>query len=155
LEAEWNARLADLAAAEEELARFRAETQDQLTDDMRSRVMAMCADLSRLWADPAVVDRERKEILALLIEDVTIVEDHGQLTAHVRLRGGSCRSLKMTRSRIAPKKQTLPEVVTQIDQLLEFGDDGFVAERLNAAGVRNWRNDAVTRSQIGSIRQNH
>jgi hypothetical protein len=83
LEAEWNARLADMAAAEEELARFRVETQDQLTDDMRRRVIAMCTDLSRLWEDPAVVDHERKEILSLLIEDVTIVEDHGQLTAHV------------------------------------------------------------------------
>jgi len=155
LEAEWNARLADVAAAEEELARFRAETQDQLTDDMRRRVIAMCTDLSRLWEDPAVVDRERKEILALLIEDVTIVEDHGQLTAHVRLRGGSCRSLKITRSRIARRKQTPPELVTQIDQLLEFGDDGIVAERLNAAGVLNCRNDAFTRNQIACIRQGH
>jgi hypothetical protein len=58
LEAEWNARLADVAAAEEELARFRAQTKDQLTDDMRCRVIAMCTDLSRLWEDPAVVDRE-------------------------------------------------------------------------------------------------
>jgi hypothetical protein len=155
LEAEWNVGLADLAATEEELARFRAEAQDQLTDDMRRRVMAMCADLSRLWEDPAVVDRERKEILALLIEDVTILEDHGQLTAHVRLLGGSCRTMKMTRSRIARTKQTSHELVTQIDQLLEFGDDGIVAERLNAAGVRNWRNDAFTKSQVAAIRKGH
>jgi hypothetical protein len=58
--------------------------------------------------------------------------------------------LKTTRSHIARSKQTTPELVTQIDQLLEFGDDGIVTERLNAAGVRNWRNDAFTKSQVAA-----
>jgi len=53
LEAEWNARLSELTTAEEELVRFRSETQDELTADMRGRIMALCDDLSQLWADPA------------------------------------------------------------------------------------------------------
>src|SRR6516162_8687692 len=61
----------------------------------------------------------------------------------------------MTRSQIARRKQTPPELVTQIDQLLEFGDDGIVAERLNAAGACNWRNDVFTRSQVAAIRNGH
>src|SRR5262249_10726506 len=141
--------------AEGELVRFRSQIHDQLTDDLRQRIMALCRDLSLFWADPAVVDRERKEILALLIEDVTILEDHGQLTAHVRLRGGACRSLQMMRSRIQPKKQTLPDVITRIDQLLELGDDEIVAERLNAAGIRNWRTQAFDKHQIATIRKSH
>jgi DNA invertase Pin-like site-specific DNA recombinase len=155
LEAEWNARLSELATTEGELASFRSKMHDQLTNDMRRRIMALCSDLSLFWADPGVIDRERKEILALLIEDVTILEDHGQLTAHVRLRGGACRSLQMTRSRIQPKKQTLPDVVTRIDQLLELGDDAIVAEQLNAAGIRNWRNEAFDKHQIATIRKGH
>ena len=70
LEAEWNTRLSELAMAEDELARFRSKMQDQLTDDMRQRIMALRSDLSLLWADPAVIDRERKEILALLIVSI-------------------------------------------------------------------------------------
>ena len=155
LEVEWNTRLSELAMAEDELTRFRSQMQNQLTDDMRRRIMALCSDLSLFWADPAVIDRERKEILALLIEDVTILEDHGQLTEHIRLRGGACRTLQMTRSRIQPKKQTLSDVVARIDQLLEVGDDEIVAERLNAAGIRNWRNAAFDKHQIGTIRKSH
>ncbi|HEX3396295.1 MAG TPA: recombinase family protein [Steroidobacteraceae bacterium] len=155
LEAEWNAHLSELAAAEDELVRFRSEIKDRLSDDMRCRIMSLADDLSRLWADPAVIDRERKEILALLIEDVTILEEHSQITAHVRLRGGACRSLNMTRSRIVPSKQTLPDVVTRIDQLLELGDDSAVAEHLNAAGIRNWRNSLFTRGQIANVRKGH
>lgn len=153
LEAEWNAHLSELAAAEDELGRFRAETQDQLTTDMRRRIMALCGDLSRLWSDPAVVDRERKEILALLIEDVTILSEHTEIAAHVRLRGGACRTLTLTRSTVAPRKRTPPHIVAQIDQLLELGDDDFVAQKLNAAGIRNWRNRSFTKGHIANVRK--
>src|ERR1700758_2283787 len=67
LETEWNTRLAELAAANEELAVFRSETREQLSEDMRRQILALTADLPRLWADPTVIDRERKEILAHLI----------------------------------------------------------------------------------------
>ena len=60
LEAEWNRRLSDLAAVEQELARFRAGNQEQLSADMRRRIEALTRDLPQLWADPEVIDRERK-----------------------------------------------------------------------------------------------
>jgi DNA invertase Pin-like site-specific DNA recombinase len=153
LEAEWNARLSELAAAEEELARFRAETREQLGDDMRRRILALTRDLPRLWADPAVIDRERKEILAHLVEDVTILGERAEITAQVRLCGGACRSLTLTRSSIAPRKRTPPDVIARIDQLLQLGDDAFVADRLNADGVRNWHNGLFTKCQIGTVRK--
>ena len=140
LEAEWNARLSELAAVEEELARFHAGTLEQLSTEMRHRIQSLTHDLPQLWADPAVIDRERKEILAHLIEDVTILSEYNEITAHVRLRGGACRSQTLTRSTIQPCKRTPAHVVAQIDQLLELGDDQMVADRLNAAGIRNWRN---------------
>ena len=53
------------------------------------------------------------------------------------------------------KKQPLPDVVTRIDQLLDLGDDGFVAEQLNTASIRNWRKSAFTKGQIAAIRKGH
>lgn len=153
LEAEWNRCLSELAAVEEELARFRAGTQEQLSADTRRRIETLTRDLPQLWADPAVIDRERKEILALLVEDVTILSEHIEITAHVRLRGGACRSLTLARSTVAPRKRTPPNLVTQIDQLLELGDDQIVADHLNTAGARNWRNGPFTKGQIANVRK--
>jgi hypothetical protein len=62
-----------------------------------------------------------------------------------RLRGGVCRSLTLTRSTIAPCNHTQPDVVARINKLLQLGDDAFVADRLNAVGVRNLRNGLFTR----------
>jgi hypothetical protein len=153
LEAEWNARLSELAAAEAELARFREGTQEQLSTDMRRRILALTRDLPQLWADSAVTDRERKEIIALVIEDVTILSADAAITAQIRLRGGVCRSLTLTRSTVAPRKRTPAALVSQIDRLLELGDDQIVADQLNAAGVHNWRNSGFTKGQIANVRK--
>jgi DNA invertase Pin-like site-specific DNA recombinase len=153
LEAEWNTRLAELATAEEEFACFRAQTQAQLGADMRRRILALTHDLPQLWANPAVIDRERKEILALLIEDVTLLSDRTAITAQLRLRGGACRTLTLTRSSVAPRKRNPADIVAQIDHLLELGDDASVANHLNIAGIRNWHNAPFTKSQITNVRR--
>ncbi|HME22602.1 MAG TPA: zinc ribbon domain-containing protein [Acetobacteraceae bacterium] len=153
LAAEWNRRLSELAAAEQELARFRAGTQEQLSADMRRRIETLTRDLPRLWADPAVIDRERKEILALLVEDVTLLSERIEIVAQIRLRGGACRSLTLARSSVAPPMRTPPNIVKQIDHLLELGDDQIVADQLNSAGLRNWRNAPFTKGQIANVRK--
>jgi hypothetical protein len=120
---------------------------------MQNRILSLSRDLPQLWANPAVIDRERKEILALLIQDVTILSEQADITTHVRLRGGACHTLTVTRSSIAPRKRTPPDIVARIDQLLEIGDDATVAQELNASGVRNWRNASFTKGQIANIRK--
>lgn len=153
LEAEWNRRLSELAEAEQELARFRAGTQEQLSAEMRRRIETLTRDLPQLWADPAVIDRERKEILALLVEDVTLLSESIEIVAHIRLRGGACRSITLTRSSVAPPMRTPPNIVKHIDQLLELGDDQIVADHLNSAGLRSWRNAPFTKGQVASVRK--
>lgn len=155
LEADWNQCLAALAAAEDELQRFRASLHRQLSADMRRRVEALTHDLPRLWANPAVIDRERKEILALLVEDVTIFAEPVEIVANVRMRGGSCHSLTMTRSRIMPRKRTPPSLVSEIDRLLELGNDKIVAEHLNSTGMRTWNDAAFSASYIANVRKGH
>jgi DNA invertase Pin-like site-specific DNA recombinase len=152
LEAEWNTHLSELTAAEEALDRFHTQTQAQLTADMRRHILALTHELPQLWANPAVIDRERKEILALLIEDVTLLSERTTITAQVRLRGGASSTLTVSRSVVAPRKRNPPDIVAQIDHLLEHGDNASVANHLNAAGVRNWRNAPFTSSQINSVR---
>jgi hypothetical protein len=50
--------------------------------------------------------------------------------------------------------QTDPsDIVARIDQLLELGDDDFVAQSLNAAGIRNWRNCCFAKGYITNVRK--
>ena len=92
LEADWNARLRDLDALQREHERQHEADRTLLDEPARQRIRALAADFPRIWNDDRTGAVERKRMLGLLIEDVTLlVED--QVDVHVRWRGGRTQSL--------------------------------------------------------------
>ncbi len=136
LEADWNAKLRALAGAQEEYERQRHADGRLLDDEQRAQVLALATDLPRLWGDPATPQRERKRMVRLLLEDVTLLRTD-EVVVHVRFRGGATRSLQLPLPRSAWQlRRTDPAVVAEIDRLLDEHPDGEVAEILNARGLR-------------------
>jgi hypothetical protein len=91
-------------------------------------------------------------MLALLIEDVTLLKAD-RIAVHVRFRGGETCSLTVE----APKTwakicQFKPELIEQLDQLLETCTPQQAADRLNALGYLNWENEPFTKRKVISIR---
>lgn len=137
LEAEWNARLRELAAAQHVYERQRAAAQVIMATEQQNAILDLATDLPRLWRDPATPARERKRLARLLIEDVTLLRGD-QLTAHIRFRGGATRTLDLPLpGRAWQLRQTKPEVVAVIDALLDEHTDGEIAVLLNARGFRS------------------
>ena len=75
LEAEWNAKLRALAAAREAAEEQRQRDQAQLSAAEREAMLGLPCDFAAIWRDPRTADRERKRIVRLLIEDVTVQKD--------------------------------------------------------------------------------
>lgn len=94
LEAEWNGKLRGLHEAQEELEQRQQQDRQSLSDEQRNQVLALAADFARLWNDPHTPQRERKRMVRLLIEDVTLTKG-AQISAGVRFRGGATRSLSL------------------------------------------------------------
>ncbi len=137
LEADWNETLRELERVREQYERRREEDRLVLDDAKKARVRELAADFPRLWRHPMTPHRERKRMLRLLIEDVTLVRDPDrQLRVHVRFRGGASRSLTLPRIRTAWEQRQLPkEVVAEIDRLLDSHTDAEVAATLNARNI--------------------
>ena len=134
LELEWNEKLGRLAAARQEYKR-RRQTAGPSPEE-RERIMALAADFPRLWNDPATPLRERKRLLRLLLEDVTLLKAE-QISIGVRFRGGATRTLTVPRPRPHWKNWVTPEAaVTEADRLLEDHPDDEVAALLNEQGFR-------------------
>jgi hypothetical protein len=72
LEAQWNEKLRALSEATEEYARRREQDARVVTDAQRSAILALASDFPRLWSNPATTDRDRKRMIRLLLEDVTL-----------------------------------------------------------------------------------
>jgi hypothetical protein len=104
-------------------------------------------------AIPACWCASRKRILRLLIEDVTLINGE-RIQVHVRLRGGATRSLTLAKPLpIAQIRKTKPDVVAEIDGLLDHYCDREVAEILNTHGRRTWQNEPFNLKKIAHIRQ--
>jgi DNA invertase Pin-like site-specific DNA recombinase len=153
LEAEWNNKLRSLAEAQEQ---YEQQTQKQrmlIDSQTKEQLLSMAADFPRVWNDPSVEPRERKRILRLLVEDVTLVNGE-MIQVHVRLRGGATRSLTVAKPLpIAQIRKTKPEVVAEIDALLDRYCDREVAEVLNRQGKRTWQDEPFNLKKIAHIRQ--
>ena len=72
LEAEWEKRLAELASAEAELERGLGRRPGTLTDQERIKIRALGTDLKTVWEAPTTTDRDRKELLHALLDEVNI-----------------------------------------------------------------------------------
>jgi hypothetical protein len=93
LERQWNDKLMSLAHDEEEYARRSKSQPLALTEEGRQRIKALASDLPRVWSDPRAPARDRKRMLRLLIEDVTLVKNH-KIQIHIRWKAGATASLE-------------------------------------------------------------
>jgi DNA invertase Pin-like site-specific DNA recombinase len=134
LEAEWNEKLRGLHDAQEEFEQRRQQDHPQLGDAQRQQILALATDFPRLWSDPQTPQRERKRMVRLLIEDVTLTKND-EITVGVRFRGGATQRLALPIPPAAWElRQTSPQVVVEIDALLDDYTEAEIARILNDRG---------------------
>jgi len=104
-------------------------------------------DFPRLWKDPSTPDRERKRLLRLVVEDVTLLRAE-QIMAQVRFKGGATRSVPISS---LDTRATDPGVVAEIDRLLNQHTRGEIAAPLNERGLRPVDGKPFTASRVGII----
>jgi DNA invertase Pin-like site-specific DNA recombinase len=155
LEAEWNAKLRALAAAQEAAATQRHQDQTQLSATERATMEALPRAFDRFWHDPRTAARERKRVVRLLIEDVT-VQKTDVVIAQIRFKGGATRTLTVPlpppfmQSRLTPS-----ETLTAIDRLLDTSTDAEVAAQLNAQGYRTFAGLPFQAMHVSQLRRAH
>jgi DNA invertase Pin-like site-specific DNA recombinase len=152
LEADWNDELRRLEALQQEHERQHQVDQGLLSDDALARIVSLARDFPKVWNDPRTEQRERKRMLALLIEDVTLLKTD-TIAVHARFRGGQTTSLTAQGPKpIALIRKMKPELIAQLDLLMQTCTDQQAADQLNALGYRNWRQQPFTRQKVISVR---
>lgn len=155
LEGEWNAALKTLQEAQQEYDHHRQMDRQLINTEVREQVMALTTDFPRVWNDGHATDHDRKRLLRLLIEDVTLIKAH-EITIQVRFRSGAARTLTFP----APRRNwkgwvTAPEVIKMIDSLLNEYTDGQVAAILNERGLHAGKGGIFHERIIANLRTTH
>src|SRR6266566_3382839 len=152
LEADWNARLRELAQIQEEAERQNEAEQRKLSALEQQAITELVNDFPRVWRDSRTSDRDRKRMVRLLLEDVTLLQHQEVITAQVRFKGGSTETITVAVSR---GRRHPPQLLALIDQLLEDYPDSGVAEQLNQRGWRTFKGKPFEARRVLSLRRDH
>jgi hypothetical protein len=155
LEAEWNEKLRALEEAQREYDQQRDKDRTMLNEETRSRILALASDFPEVWRDPNTSDRDRKRMLRLLIEDVTLVKGN-EITASVRFRGGATKVLTLPLPLPAWKlRETSPQVLSEINRLLNDYTDSQIAAILTERGYRSGEKKTINAGMVWRLRRQH
>lgn len=155
LETAWEKSLRDLRVAESELASREQHRPRMLSDSDRATIRALGEDLSRVWSAPTTTDRDRKELLRTVLEEVIINVDREQQKAQLtmRWRGGLIhdRDVDLRRCIQAPNR-TDEETVELVRRLAAHYPDAVIAGILNRQGRSTATGMRFTANRVCSLR---
>ena len=139
LEQDWNEKLRILRELEEEHERVECHQADLHDPAFRKQLIELVNDFPRIWNNPAISNRDRKRIVRLIIQDVTLCKDkqRREIHAHIRFKGGATRSVMLdTPVIIYEKWKTKPQVIEEIDRLLDNHTEQEIAAILTSRGIK-------------------
>ncbi len=154
LEAEWEKKLAQLSAAEAELARRLGARPGLLTEEERTKIHGLGADIRKVWDAPTTTDRDRKELLHALLDEVNITMSGATARCAMRWKGGSVSTVDVfLKSRFVPTVRTDEETIDLVRRLAVHYPDAIIAGILNRQERRTATGDRFTQGKVGNLRR--
>ncbi|MGH2715466.1 MAG: recombinase family protein [Thermoleophilaceae bacterium] len=155
LERDWEQALSGLAAAEAELRLREHRRPRTLTPAERNQLLSLGADLDRVWAAPTTTDRDRKQLLRCLIEEVIldVIREQRRATVTVRWRGGALTELAVALPRQQPAVRTDEDTIALLERLAAHYPDATIAGILNRQGRRSATGERFTQVIVGGLRR--
>lgn len=155
LEGEWNEKLRAYKEGLEELEKYSNPQDQPLSGEKRTRIMALAKDFPSLWNNPKTPNRERKRMVRLLIEDVTLTRQK-DITAQIRFKGGTTQTINLPRPvNIFELRKTPAGLVAEIDRLLDQYTSEEIATTLNQKGMRTVDGEPLNPKSIQYIQRSY
>ncbi|MGY4287775.1 putative DNA-binding protein (UPF0251 family) [Bradyrhizobium sp. LM2.7] len=155
LEAEWESALLELKTAESELSDREHARPRSLTHEERDAILALGKDLKRIWFAPTTSDRDRKELLRTLLDDVTLRVERDKYNAHLTLRwrGGLFSEVNVPLPHSHPSPiRTADDTIDLLRRLAAHYPDTKIAGILNRQGRTTATGLSFTANRVSSLR---
>ena len=155
LEANWNDKLRALKEAQEEYEQQHKGDRMLLNKEQKEGVKELATDFPRLWNNPKTSYREKKRMVRLLIEDVTLIKNTA-ISIHIRFKGGVNKSLEIPVPLNGWQlRKTNDEIISQIDKLLDEHTDSEIAVILNESGKKSGMGQEFNTGIVAAIRKKY
>ena len=154
LEREWEARLREVEHLEAEFARQKGQFTLAITDAQRKQLANLVHDLPAVWNAPTTSWTERKDLLQLLVADVTLTRQEDDILVQIRWHTNEVD----THTVLLPRRgaPTEPDaVVEQVRRLSAMHTDDQIAAELTRQGVQTVQGKLFTASRVKELRRRH
>ena len=156
LEDDWNKKLVALNKAQQNYEKLRQADQLMISNQKRDEILALAKDFPKLWQNPNISNRDRKQMIRLIIEDVTLIKGDKDITMHVRFKGGATKTLSVPKPMsYCEKIKADPELIRQIDKLLDHHVTHEIAAILNKKGFTTGTGKKLTGVLVYNIQRNN
>jgi DNA invertase Pin-like site-specific DNA recombinase len=156
LERDWNEKLAAVEQLQRAEAARPAGTCQPLSAAERQRILALTEDLPALWHAPSTTAAERKQLLRLLIKDVTLTKAASSITVAVRWQTEASTIVAIPRPpRSCDTRRTPAAVVERIRVLARDHTDERIADRLNREGRKTGTGGTFTAKKVQWLRHRY
>lgn len=156
LERRWNERLAQVSQRQAELEALDAQAGTNLTPQQHDALLALGADLPRVWDHPSASNELRKRILRTVIKEIVARVADARIELIIHWQGGDHTELSVVKNRRGQHRWTTDvEVQTLITQLARQLNDGSIASLLNRLGHRTGKDQTWTELRVRSFRCDH
>jgi hypothetical protein len=140
LEKEWEAALAEAGQLEADYQRFTEQQPKTLSASERAAIQALASDLPQVWNAPSTTQADRKELLRILIEKITVaVAGTTELVDVTITWAGGHQTTGQAVRPVARLDQLsyYPALLARVTELAVAGrNNRQIADVLNAEGFR-------------------
>jgi hypothetical protein len=154
LEREWEARLREVAQLQADFARQQNHPPLCLSPAQRQQLHNLVQDLPAVWQAKTTSWAERKDLLQLLVADVTLTRQQTDVLVQIRWHTNEVDAFCVPLpSRGAPPVPA--PVVERVRMLSQTQTDAQIAEILNRDAVQTSQSKPFTASRVHGLRRRY
>jgi DNA invertase Pin-like site-specific DNA recombinase len=151
LEQQWEACLQEVNRLEADCTAFCQNQPQPFHPEQRQALLRLATDLPKVWLSHTTTWTERKDLLELLIADVTLTRQETGITVQIRWFTNEVETGQLP----LPVRQNRPtpaSLVERIRQLSTQYPDAEIAAILNREGIKTARGNEFTAKRVEMIR---
>lgn len=154
LEQQWEACLQEVNRLEAEFAALGPKSPPVFHLEQRQALLCLAADLPKVWLSPTTTWTERKDLLELLIADVTLTRHAAGITVQIRWFTNEVETGQLP----LPVRQSRPTPASLVERVRQLSDqytDREIAEILNGEEIKTAHGNVFNDKRVEMIRRHN
>ena len=158
LESNWNQKLKELEKAKQDYAIYNSKKAWIPSEKEEQDILDLAQKIPEIWNAPTSTPKEKKRIIRILIDDVTVLAEKrcSDFLIGIRFRSGKCEHLSLKKNLpYGDRRKHTDNTISKIRELAATMDDHEIADQLNQDGLTTPEGRVFTYAGVRWIRYKH